>query len=386
MFESYKYQYNRLLDTQIESHLYSEILTALYNRYGSDPDAVIAKRIEAEWEAIKRTDIIADVAFLHEFTTWMRTQHIPCQVRPGGSLIMYLLGITLTNPLRAHRYCPRCNKVIWKNVQDGFDLEEPDDFWLTGEHRACECGSTTVICDGHNVPWEMVFGGVEYFFPQLQISLPTDMEKQFPTFFEHHWLVSRFDAQLRPIGRKGPPGFRFLHTECSFVFDPKDFPETYYSKEITADIRDAALLSWRQLMFADTIPDDLPEPRTFAELIANFCLLHGTGLWNENAKFMARRMNCSTVSLLHCQEDIFNYFSKHGYSEHDAWLIMRGCRFGTSRQDYTEHTAEMTFAKDAWMLDQINQQGIVIWTKAYAVEQLLHQLKRLDTEVKRNDL
>lgn len=380
MFGGYEYRYVGMLDKQIEDSLYREITTATYARYGTEPDGVIMDRIKAEWDAVKRTDLVPDIAFLHEFTTWMRIQHIPCQVRPGGSLIMYLLGIVLTNPLRAHHYCLRCHKTMWEDVPNGFDLEEPDNFWLTGEHRTCECGSAVVFCDGHDIPWQMVFGGVEHFFPQLQISLPADMEKLFPIFFEHHWLVSRFDAQLRPIGRKGPPGFQFLHTECSFVFDPKDFPETYYSKEITADIRDTALLSWRQLMLIDMIPDDLPEPRTFAELIANFCLIHGTGLWNENAKFMVERLNCSTVSLLSCQEDVFDYYCKHGYLEKNAWLIMRGCRFGTSGHYFADHSTEMVFAKDSWMLNQINQPGIVLWTRAYATEQILHQLKRFNME------
>ena len=139
-------------------------------------------------------------------------------------------------------------------------------------------------------------------------------------------------------------------------------------------------------MLADTMPEDLPAPRTFAELIANFCLIHGTNLWNEKAKFMVEKMDCSTVSLLHCQEDIFVYFCKQGYSEREAWLIMRGCCFSTSRHDYTDHTTEMTFAKDAWLLDQINQPNIVLWTRAYATEQILHQLKRLGMEGQNDDL
>ena len=126
---------------------------------------------------------------------------------------MYLLGIVLTNPMKPHYFCSDCHKLLWENVPDGFDLEERDDYWLSGEHRACECGSVSVNRDGHSIPWQMVFGGVEHYFPVFQISLPTDMEKQFQSFFKSHWLVSQFDALLRPIGKKGPSGFRFLHTD-----------------------------------------------------------------------------------------------------------------------------------------------------------------------------
>ena len=112
MFGRYEYRYGGMLDNQIEDSLYREILTATYDRYGTEPDYVIMDRIKEEWEAVKRTDLIPDIAFLHELTSWMRTQRIPCQVRPGGSLIMYLLGIVLTNPMKPHYCCPDCHKLL----------------------------------------------------------------------------------------------------------------------------------------------------------------------------------------------------------------------------------------------------------------------------------
>ena len=77
MFEGYKYRYSRLLDTQIEEYLYADILTALHTRYGPNPDAAIWKRIEDEWNAIRRTDTVADVAFLHEYVSWAKKKHLP---------------------------------------------------------------------------------------------------------------------------------------------------------------------------------------------------------------------------------------------------------------------------------------------------------------------
>ena len=112
MFGGYEYRYGGMLDKQIEDSLYREILTATYDRYGTEPDCVIIDRIKSEWEAVKRTDLVPDIAFLHELTSWMRMRRIPCQVRPGGSLIMYLLGIVLTNPMKPHYCCPDCHKLL----------------------------------------------------------------------------------------------------------------------------------------------------------------------------------------------------------------------------------------------------------------------------------
>lgn len=324
MFE----RYTGLTAQQMEERLHAEIQSALYNRYGPNPDIAVRKRVAEEWAAIKRTGIVATVAFLHEIASWARKQYVSIQIYPAGSLILYLLGVTLTNPLPSHIYCPNCCRVLWEDEPDGFDIAPPDMFWFMNEHCACECGSATVICDGHNIPMEMVFGETEDFVP-------------------HFYIV--FEAESG----------------------------TYYEGAITENIRDLALSSWRQLMMSDSIPDDLPAPRTFAELIANFCLIHGTGLWSENAKFMVEKMQCSTVCLLHCQEDVFRYYTDHGYSKKEASIILRKICAGEYQTYFAEHNTEMIYGKDAWLLNVLNQQGIRLLSKAYVVEYILHQLNRL---------
>lgn len=384
MFKNYKYRYSNLPDIQIERQLYSDILDALHARYGPEPDTVIKERIEKEWDAIKRTDTVADIAFLNEFTSWMRKEHYAYHVRPGGSLILYLLEITLANPLKAHYYCPNCHKVLWEEEPDGFDLAEPDLYWLMDEenrdHRACICGSMHVICDGHDIPHEMFFGAVEHFFPYIQIFVPTDMEITFKEFINGHWLTYRFDAQpiTKVIG--GIHKEAFLHINCFFNYPNEKLPSSYYSIKIDNKIRDFALSSWRQLMSGDVIPYDLPAPHTFGELIANYCLIHSTGLWDEKSKYMVENMDCSTVSLLYCMEDIFNYYCKHGYTPKEAWLVMRGVRFGCVGDYYTDHTTEMIYAKDTWILDRINQRNMVIWSKANSVEMILYHLRELNMQ------
>ena len=324
MFE----RYTGLTAQQMEEQLYVEIQSALYSRYGPNPDVIVKQSVDEEWNAIKRTGLVATVAFLYEIVSWARQEHVSVQIYPGGSLILYLLGVTLANPLPSHSLCPNCRRVLWEHESDGFDLTMPDLFWLTNEHCACECGSSTVVCDGHDIPLEIVFGGTEDFTPHFHI-----------------------------------------------VFEEES--DADYKGVTTADIRNLALSSWKQLMMSDSIPDDLPAPRTFAELIANFCLIHGTGLWNEDAKFMVEKMQCSTVCLLYCQEDVFRYYLNHGYSEKEAWIILRKICTGEYQPFFAEHTSEMVYDKDAWLLNLLNQQGLRLLSKAYVVEYILHQLNRL---------
>ena len=92
---------------------------------------------------------------------------------------------------------------------------------------------------------------------------------------------------------------------------------------------------------------------------------------------MVKKMQCSTVCLLHCQEDVFQYYANHRYGKKTAWAIMQKICAGEYQPFFAEHTAEMVNSKDTWLLNQINRPGIKLLPKAHAVEYILHQLKRL---------
>ena len=118
MFE----RYTGLTSQQMEEPLHAKIQSALHNRYGPNPDIAVRKRVAEEWAAIKRTGIVATVAFLHEIASWARKQHVSIQIYPAGSLILYLLGVTLTNPLPSHSLCLICNEISWEDAPNGLDL------------------------------------------------------------------------------------------------------------------------------------------------------------------------------------------------------------------------------------------------------------------------
>ena len=84
MFE----RYTGLTAQQTAEQLYAEIQSALCNRYGPDPDTKVRTRVEEEWAAIKRTGMVATVAFLHEIVSWARQEHVSVQIYPGGSLAL----------------------------------------------------------------------------------------------------------------------------------------------------------------------------------------------------------------------------------------------------------------------------------------------------------
>ena len=74
----------------------------------------------------------------------------------GGSFIVYLMGISETNPLPPHFYYPKCRRVEFvdaKEYPSGFDLNRRD-----RERKRCPVCGEELTGDGHNIPMEFFAG------------------------------------------------------------------------------------------------------------------------------------------------------------------------------------------------------------------------------------
>lgn len=120
--------------------LEKEIDTALHRRYGKNPNPAILCRVQQEWRAMQERECVLDVAALWETAQWLRTSGQPYWMGSfaGANLLLYLLGITNTNPLPPHLYCPKCHRVIWKEeYKDGFDKIEINVSHFISLHHRC---------------------------------------------------------------------------------------------------------------------------------------------------------------------------------------------------------------------------------------------------------
>ena len=136
---------------QVAEFLKQEIRIRAEDKYILSEEPEIANRIREEWEAVLRVDGLADLAAVYELTQNLRKQGQVYSMRgtAGDSFLLYLLGITLTNPLPAHLYCPHCRKVIWEpGYQDGWDILPEN----------CPCCNHAMQPEGHNIPWQMHWG------------------------------------------------------------------------------------------------------------------------------------------------------------------------------------------------------------------------------------
>ena len=106
-------RYTNMNRKEIECDLCDEIQNKLQEKYGENPDSLITQRFEEEWNAVKLSDMIFDIAALYEIALWLKQNNYPYWLRgtAGSSFLLYLLGITQGNPLPSHCYCPKCKTV-----------------------------------------------------------------------------------------------------------------------------------------------------------------------------------------------------------------------------------------------------------------------------------
>lgn len=100
----------------------------------------------------------------------------------GGSFVVYLMGISETNPLPPHLYCPKCKRVEFvdaKQYPSGFDL---NGFGV--EPPICpQCGER-LVGDGHNIPVEFFAGYDGERIPEFQMRFASDIQQNMIQYLE----------------------------------------------------------------------------------------------------------------------------------------------------------------------------------------------------------
>lgn len=87
----------------------------------------------------------------------------------GSSLMAYLLGLTHVNPLKPHYRCEDCNHIEFvEGFESGFDLPAK---------KCPNCGKD-LLRDGHNIPYETMFGFDGNKEPDIDLNLSEEYQFQ----------------------------------------------------------------------------------------------------------------------------------------------------------------------------------------------------------------
>lgn len=166
---------------EVEAKLYALISDSLHEKYGENPPRIIAKRVADEWEDIQKSDLALDLAALYDIIVYCKENDYVYYMggEEGSSLILYLLGITLCNPLPPHSYCPNCKAVQFqKELHDSFDFPQG---------VMCSCGKAELQGDGHDIPRQMLWMPHKCT-PQFKVNLNQTLLEKMKTFAGAHWL------------------------------------------------------------------------------------------------------------------------------------------------------------------------------------------------------
>lgn len=290
----------------IADRLEQEVYDALHRQYCTNPDPLILKRLRQELTAMQERECVLDVAALYETTQWLKKRGHPYWMSgfAGSGFLLYLLGITSTNPLPPHLHCPKCHRIIWKGeYKDGFDIPP----------TICEHDGTPMIADGHNIPWQSFWGYGDYK-PEFIVYLCADTKDDVAAWLKGHWL-QKFVADSN---EKAVP-YILSRLRFGFGFHAES---TFYPAQIDASCKDAVIRHVRERMIwqGEILETGLSFPDSFADAVATLGIFDEMGRNDVLQKLV--RSGIPASDLIVFREDVFSCLQKHGFVEKAAWQGM----------------------------------------------------------------
>lgn len=160
------------------SKVISRALSASAEKYGEAAPDIIRLRIADEFEKIDSSDGWSHYLLAAKMSDKSRGKGYIHKLSGcvGSSFVSYLLGITETNPLPPHYFCPNCKRVEFVDETEcasGYDLVT-----FGVERRLCpDCG-TPYTGDGHNLPCEFFTGYEGDISPEFYFNFAEDIRTE----------------------------------------------------------------------------------------------------------------------------------------------------------------------------------------------------------------
>ena len=345
-----------------------DIPSRLYERYVSELDHILANGfapyyILASMLAAKSREI----GYLHNLRG--------CA---GGSFIVYLLGISETNPLPPHFYCPKCRRVEFVDAEEyssGFDLNRRD-----RERKRCPICGETLIGDGHNIPVEFFTGYDGGKTPDFDLNIAPEVREELvrylgDVFGEENILYAGTEemlscdilphamfTKLKRMEEATGVSARSIRREdvdiFSFFMDG-DFKGLPFDGDRVRSISDKVF------------------PATFSDLVRILGLLHGRGVWFGNGENLAGTV-CVPEKLIAHRDDVMLTLLRHGIDRKTAFDIAETVRKGEAGKHLTEEQETMLLIHDipAWYIDSMKK-ITYLFPKTHSTEYAMNYLRMI---------
>lgn len=160
--------------------------SAAFDKYGEKLPEIISNRLEDELSKIGHYNL--ETYYLLPIKVARKCKELNSIIITrgcaGGSLILYLGGVTETNPLPPHYYCPNCKSVEFvdeKKYASGLDLIN---FYSETRAKCANCGAD-LTGDGNNIPYEFLFGYDGSKEPNIDFNVAPNHRKEIISYIEN---------------------------------------------------------------------------------------------------------------------------------------------------------------------------------------------------------
>lgn len=157
-------------NNSIEESIWEKCRNRFHEIYGDNSPIMFQTRLEAEITAFSGKGIAEITDLLGTIKKAVSKQELEVTSSSAitSSLVAWLLGATVINPLAPHMYCPNCKTVeMHPEVLDAWDLDS----------KCCSSCGCEMRREGHDIPFFMVLAHAKNFGLSIDFRL---LEKDHP--------------------------------------------------------------------------------------------------------------------------------------------------------------------------------------------------------------
>ena len=287
----------------------------------------------------------------------------------GNSYLAWLLGISETNPLPPHAYCPACGYTAFAEavgVDSGYDL------FAGGEARCPRCGAR-LVGEGHGLDAAFFMGEDCVRLPHFAFDVPKELRRPMYSFLESQGELQEGLTQ-EDIEAARCPGTEILGSPTLSALCEMEKRSGIQARSIRCEAADVAAL----VAQADRLPFlfhttaamlQKIRPTGFSGLVRALGLDHGTGTWEENAETLIGTV-CELRDVIADRDDVLAGLLRYGVERETALQAARAAQTGRTARALTPELSARLVEQGApdWYPDSLRKCAY-LFPKAHCIEQ-----------------